>query len=867
MMEFSAGSIGVFFKAQTADLVKGIEDVNKRLDGFKHGVEALGAFEAFKKITESISACVEASSEAALNVRKLQAVVSSQADVGKFEELAVHLSHITTFSDDAALSALSLLGKFNLTDQQMASMLPKIADFAAFMGTDLPQAAEAAGRAVANGSGGLRGLGLSFTAAEKQAFDFATQQDRVAMLMDKLTNKFAGVAEAAAGTGAGAMKQFHNSTQELEETLGRLVDSPVSTFFGGLSGIVDGVTYAIEHMRSGLQTTLAVVAGTIGTLATLTTGTLALQAAFAFFGGLPAILSAVGGALSTVAVTLATVVLPVTLIASTLLMVEGMVSRIKSGNYSSKEDFGEGIKNNVKQGLADLQSLFIAPKTEAGKTTEGGFDNSTLANVTKLDFSKELSDATGNMTDAMKGIDTALANVSQKITKLDFSKELSDATDKDAMGNMSRSLGLDFSQHYDLSTGELFEGSALDTSKEHEAMQQQDAFAGINGELSTESAVTMSGGMSKAGVAARAEELKQSVSGVDLAVAGLKGAGMQLATKLGATGQVFGNVMAKMASGDPVGAIVGLGVEMLSRTKSFGTVVQTIEKIFTELSQVFEPLVEAVIPLLDIVAILVPVIVQLEPGIKLFGAAVKKIGEGLMVVLKGAMGFWNSLLDTLADFLGNIPAVGEDIAKWLRGAKIDIAQSTQAPLADAVDRVVKTTMDDFNSKVKDAAGALQEMNETTQNVPEGFKIAAQRFAAIQRDGKDPELPQKLEQILQQRNNPMAGMSIPNGKQVYAPGTLPADTSVRPDTTSMPGYALMAPAQVGSAAQPSGGLLGAIKAQVQGQMGSAINIQNVTVDTKNPQDFIKAMVAEQARANYVRTGKTVSGDSTRQYWGK
>ncbi len=38
-MAFDAGSIVVYFKAQTAELQKGIEDSNKKLDDFKNGIK------------------------------------------------------------------------------------------------------------------------------------------------------------------------------------------------------------------------------------------------------------------------------------------------------------------------------------------------------------------------------------------------------------------------------------------------------------------------------------------------------------------------------------------------------------------------------------------------------------------------------------------------------------------------------------------------------------------------------------------------------------------------------------------------------------------------------------------------------------
>jgi hypothetical protein len=817
-MEFSAGSIGVFFKAQTSDLVKGIEDVNKRLDGFKQGVEALGAFEAFKKIAGAVVACVDASSEAEINVRKLQAVVSSQTDVSKFQALAGHLSQITTFSDDAAMSALSLLGKFNLTDREMASLLPKVADFAAFMGTDLPQAADIAGRAVANGASGLRGLGLAFTDAEKKSFEMATQQERVAILMDKMTGSFNGVAQAVAETGAGAMKQFDNSVAELQETLGTLVDGPTATFFQGLTGIVNLATNAIGNMGETAKTIITIVGGIIGTFAALTVGTMALQTALAFFGGLPAIMTAVSGAMSTVVATMATVIAPLTVMAGTLVMIEGMVSRIRDNKFDMNEGIFEGIKNNFKAGLDDIRNgmkgLFEAPAT-----------------------------AMGSMTDAVKGFDNTLRTTTAKLAGLDFSKEMIEAQG-DVFQNISDSIGMDFSKAENAdgaSTGAL--NSSLNAAVAGRDMTTQ--------------------GMSAEDVQARAAALAQSVSGVDIAVAGLKTAGMQLAGKLGATGTAFANVMTKMASGDPVGAVVGLGVEMLTRTKSFGKVMQFIEKIFTQLSQVLEPLIDAVMPLLEAISELMPIIVQLAPEIKVLGFVIKKVGEGLLWIVKGIAGFWNAIVEGIANLLSFLPFVGDDLARRIRDAKVDISKQQEI----AAPPIPKVIPDELPPAVKDVTTAFKELAETTQNLPEGFKIAAQRFAAIQRGEGDPEATaQALQQILQQQHpGTMAGIAVPTGKQVYAPGTVPVTHGPVADTTTMPGYAIMPSGGYKGASQVSGGIVGVMQKSSMG--APPINIDKLTVTANDPQELVAAMQAEQMRATYVRTGKTSMGDSTRQYWGK
>lgn len=789
MAEFSAGSIAVFFKAQTAEFVKGVEDVNKTLDTFKSGVQALGAFEAFRKISESVMGCVEASSEAELNIRKLQAVVSSQQDVGKFQELAEQLSHVTTFSDDASMSALALLGKFNLTDQQMASMLPKIQDMAAAMGTDLSGAAEMAGRAIANGAGGLRGLGLAFTQAEKQAFDYATQSERVAMLTEKMAGKFDGLAVAAAETGAGSMKQFHNATEELQETLGRLVDSPVADFFGNMTGLVNNVTSAIEGMSEGTRTAIAVVGGMVASLTTYALGAIAVSKALAFFGGLPAILSTVASAFTGLASTIATVVLPITVVASTILMIEGMVSRIKSGNFNSGEGLIEGIKNNFKQGLDDLKSgmgeLFSAPKTEAA-----------------------------SMTESMKGFDTTLNSARSKLVGLDFGKELADiaGSKEDVFDKLGSGIGLDFSKNDAVNVdGKPLAGiEAIDSAQ----IDARNAAAITRATTSGESSVGFAGGMNASAIAARAAELKGSVSGVDMAIAGFKGGIQQLASKFGATGTALAGVASKLATGDPVGAAVSLGIEMLSRTKSFGKVMQGVEKIFTALSQILEPLVAALVPFLDTINSLVPVVVALEPVLKILGYVVKKLGEGLKWVVDTIIGTWNGMLEGLASLAEDLPFIGDDLASSIRDAKIKVAEDVTKPLADPIP--------DLGKAADNAKKALDNLTESTTNVPQGFRLEAARYNSIN--------PNDIAKAATTPGQGGVGMSF---AQIVRQG----HPEISGNTVKTP---------------PPGG----------------VTIQTLNVTSNDPDAILRAAKEAARQQMFLATGRTTSSaDSARQYWGK
>ncbi len=766
MAEFNAGSIAVVFKAQTAELVKGIEESNRHLNQFKKGVDSLGALVAFKAIAGAMVSCVEASSEAAVNVRKLQAVVSDGADVVKFQNLATELSHVSTFTDDAAMSALSLLGKFNLTDQQMATMLPRLADFASFMGTDLPGAADAAGRAIANGAGGLRGLGLAFTAAEKEAFQMASQQERVAILTEKMGEKFAGMAEAVANTGAGAMKQFGNELGELQETIGNLVDAPVATFFQGMTSVVRLVSNVIGNMSDEMRTALAIIGGVVGTFAALTAAAVGVSSALAFFGGLPAILATVASAASTVLLTLGAIVAPLLVMAATVTTLGGMISRIKSGNFNFNESFVDSIKNNFKAGLDEIKGsfkgLFEAPKTDVN-----------------------------NMTEAVKGFDNTLRKVTVKVQALDFSQELA-AAQPGAQGNpfeqIGDSLSIDFSKYLDEQGRELTGDALL-------AAQRTDA-------------------VGRAGVSGAAQAGVDSRPLIEAGMADIKNAGNQLVNRMGQTAQTMMSVATKFATGDVVGAVTTLGVDLLTRTKGFAKILEFLEKIMGFLASLLEPVIEAILPLLDIVTMLAPVLNIFTSGLHILAAVLNVVGGVLKWIVKGIGGFWNGLIEILANILGAIPFVGDDIARWLRKSKMDLSdrmeESQEAP-AVAAEKVAEA-LPALADSVGSATDGFKELNDSMRNVPEGFKIAAARFAAID-----------------------VGVSA----------------AIPSYTTSLGSSAVASSSSRDRAA--AGG-------------APTINIAKLSVTSDDPNAIAAALTEAAQREAFVRTGKTTTGDSNRQYWG-
>ena len=88
-------------------------------------------------------------------------------------EYADQLARVTTFQDEAAVAAEKTMVAYGLSERQIKSLLPVVADLASGMGTDLPDAAQLIVRSMDMGAGSLTRAGIHMSAYQKAAFEAA----------------------------------------------------------------------------------------------------------------------------------------------------------------------------------------------------------------------------------------------------------------------------------------------------------------------------------------------------------------------------------------------------------------------------------------------------------------------------------------------------------------------------------------------------------------------------------------------------------------------------------------------------------------------------------------------------------------------
>lgn len=158
-------------------------------------------------IGDSIQAAIEAEQVQ----QKLEAAIGGST--AAYEAQATALMQVTGVSDEAILSADTLLSRFDLTAEEVRAAIPIVLDYAQAVGKDVPTAAGSVGKALLGNTRALKEVGISYTTTGNQAKDFEN-------ILGLLNDKVGGTAEAFGRTTAGQMKIFGEQIDEMKEGIG-----------------------------------------------------------------------------------------------------------------------------------------------------------------------------------------------------------------------------------------------------------------------------------------------------------------------------------------------------------------------------------------------------------------------------------------------------------------------------------------------------------------------------------------------------------------------------------------------------------------------------------------------------------------------
>lgn len=225
--------------------------------------EAAGGLFALDKIVSFGTSFVDAFNKADEATTKLNAVLSSTGDVSgvtakQATDLAESLSHVTTFSKTTTLSAEDILLTFtNIGKNIFPQTLQATQNLATGLGEDLSTAAETVGRALdspANASRSLRSANIVLNTSQQATIKTMVAAGQGAQaqgyILDILSTKFGGAAEAIGQTFGGQVKILQNDLEQTKESIGGVISA-------GMGPLVDSVTKFVSTNQS-LITSLAV---------------------------------------------------------------------------------------------------------------------------------------------------------------------------------------------------------------------------------------------------------------------------------------------------------------------------------------------------------------------------------------------------------------------------------------------------------------------------------------------------------------------------------------------------------------------------------------------------------------------------------
>jgi len=162
------------------------------------------------------------------------------------------LKDVTLFDDNSIQQAQAVLLETGaITKKSLSNVLEASADLAAFLGTDLKNAALTLGKALAEPAqalGALERAGIRFNEAEtkmiKSLVDAGKSAEAQDVILKKLNDTIGGVAKAMGDSATGGAVRLKNASEDLKNSLGALA----GLTFGGLIEWLDKVVNKINDL-------------------------------------------------------------------------------------------------------------------------------------------------------------------------------------------------------------------------------------------------------------------------------------------------------------------------------------------------------------------------------------------------------------------------------------------------------------------------------------------------------------------------------------------------------------------------------------------------------------------------------------------
>lgn len=709
-MAISLGKLFVEIGAKTASFRKGIKDVNSRLDKMSEraGKVAKTSGIAFAGMGTAIGFALKAANEQEKAERKLAAAIKSTGssiDFDAIRKYASELQSVSTFGDEATISAAAMLTSFGLNEQQLRTLLPVMQDVAAATGQDMAAAGNQMAKAIANGAGEMT---ESFTTAQKEAFRLADTQGRVALMAKIMGSRFGGAAQEMAKTVGGAFTQMTNATGDLTEEIGFLFQGPAIAGMGmvknlavGMADAFKALSHEARNIAAGFAILIPALTGIVAMSATLIklwpligVGMKVLIAPIAAVTAGIVGLIALGGALR-------------------------LAWRDNLGGIREKwADFVEGFRRGVGLMMAPL-NMIVKGLIGIKKLVSGEGLAAAAAAMSKFDKAGGLGSvgpaAAGDLADVAKDIGSNIWGSLKK--SLDSGFKL---------------LGFDFGDHVldklkreaDAVGGAIGSGATKATKFDVDKFihARRHAFGSVGGESFV-----------------RQRQRKKEQARFDAVQGELSRAGGTVVGAMGNAGSLI-NAGMQGASAGLMGMAAGIGAQLLTQSKGF-------QEIMTAVNGMLQVVVDSgLTPFLDIlkpfVALIGKFTMMLAPLIQFATLlpAFQRTFEIAFDVLRNIIVVIGRVVWVVIDAIATVLRTIEKAVNQIPKVNVNLGGKAMKKAARTLDKQIKSLegmsfqeagefIDSFSDKVEEGADKMGKLNSELLNAPAGFRTALRRFQA------------------------------------------------------------------------------------------------------------------------------------------
>ena len=222
--KFTSADIEIGAKDKTK---AGISSAKKGIGGLTQAVKSYGAeigavvlairqgMKFIKNLTDAYGIQQDA-------IVELESALKSTGDYTptlsqEMQDLASQLQSVTTYGDEATLSAAAMLQSLaDLSGEGLKQAIPLVQDLAAGMGIDLKVAASLVGKTLGSTTNAMSRYGIVLDMT-------GTKSEKLAELQEQINQKFGGRAVALAGTYTGKMTSLKNAYSDLQESMGAII--------------------------------------------------------------------------------------------------------------------------------------------------------------------------------------------------------------------------------------------------------------------------------------------------------------------------------------------------------------------------------------------------------------------------------------------------------------------------------------------------------------------------------------------------------------------------------------------------------------------------------------------------------------------